>query len=121
MDKNGSKMCKEFYKVCSYDRYRKCNDTAYEEDSECGLVGDPSFLYIKVTNTTTVESIPAETTSVATVPTITVETTTATSTKTSKPEQGNVRDFHISLSLTFHLAIHIYRHADIFSQVPQLQ
>ena len=39
--------CNAFYKVCSYDRYRKCNDTAYEEDSECGLVGDPSFLYIK--------------------------------------------------------------------------
>ena len=39
--------CKAFYKVCGYDRYRKCNDTAYEEDSECGLVGNKSFLYIK--------------------------------------------------------------------------
>ena len=39
--------CNAFYKVCSYERYRKCNDTAYEEDSECGLVGNKSFLYIK--------------------------------------------------------------------------
>ena len=39
--------CNAFYKVCSYERYRKCNDTAYEEDSECGLVGNLSFLYIK--------------------------------------------------------------------------
>ena len=39
--------CNAFYKVCSYERYRKCNDTAYEEDSECGLVGNSSFLYIK--------------------------------------------------------------------------
>ena len=39
--------CNAFYKVCSYDRYRKCNDTAYEEDSECGLVGEPSLLHIK--------------------------------------------------------------------------
>ena len=39
--------CNAFYKVCSYERYRKCNDMAYEEDSECGLVGDPSLLHIK--------------------------------------------------------------------------
>ena len=39
--------CNAFYKVCSYERYRKCNDTAYEENSECGLVGDPSSLHIK--------------------------------------------------------------------------
>ena len=39
--------CKAFYKVCGYDRYRKCNDTLYEEDSECGLVGNLSVLYIK--------------------------------------------------------------------------
>ena len=39
--------CNAFYKVCSYERYRKCNDMAYEEDSECGLVGDLSLLHIK--------------------------------------------------------------------------
>ena len=52
-------------------------------------------MYYVVTNTTTTESIPAETTSVATEPTSTVETTTKTSTKTQKPEQGIVRHFHI--------------------------
>ena len=54
-----------------------------------------SSIYFVVTITTTAESIPAETTSVATEPTITVETTTTTSTKTQKPEQGIVRHFHI--------------------------
>ena len=38
--------CHSFYKVCEYDRFRKCNDTAYEEDSGCGELG-LSDLYIK--------------------------------------------------------------------------
>ena len=38
--------CNSFYQVCEYDRFRKCNDTAYMEDSECGELG-LSDLYIK--------------------------------------------------------------------------
>ena len=41
------KYCYAFYKVCEYDRFRKCNDTAYEEDSGCGDHLGPSLLYIK--------------------------------------------------------------------------
>ena len=55
-----------------------------------------SSIYFVVTNTTTTESIPAETTSGKREPTIAVETTTTTSTKTPKPEQGIVRHFHIT-------------------------
>ena len=41
--------CHMFYRVCSYSRFRKCDDaagTAYEEPSTCGLLG-PSTLYKK--------------------------------------------------------------------------
>ena len=37
--------CNKFYEVCGYGRFRKCNDTAYEELSECGLASVSSTLY----------------------------------------------------------------------------
>ena len=36
--------CNMFYKVCNNTRFRKCNDTAYEEASECGDVLGPTIL-----------------------------------------------------------------------------
>ena len=37
--------CKMFYRVCGYNRFRKCNDNAYEEESECTDILVPSMLF----------------------------------------------------------------------------
>ena len=38
-------LCKMFYRVCGYNRFRKCNDNAYEEESECTDILVPSMLF----------------------------------------------------------------------------
>ena len=38
--------CNMFYDICEYSRFRQCNDTAYVEESGCGLIGN-SVLYRK--------------------------------------------------------------------------
>ena len=43
-------LCNMFYKVCGDEsdvRFRKCNKTAYEEESGCGEILKPSTLYKK--------------------------------------------------------------------------
>ena len=37
--------CKMFYRVCGYKRFRKCNENAYEEASECTDILVPSMLF----------------------------------------------------------------------------
>ena len=39
-------LCKMFYRVCGYNRFRKCNDYAYEEEaSGCTDILVPSMLF----------------------------------------------------------------------------
>ena len=41
-------LCKMFYRVCGYNRFRKCNDNAYEESaSECTDIFGLSMLFKK--------------------------------------------------------------------------
>ena len=42
--------CNKFYEVCGYGRFRKCNDTAYEALSECGLASFSSSTLYKTGN-----------------------------------------------------------------------
>ena len=39
-------LCDMFYDICGQSRFRQCNDTAYVEESGCGVIGN-SVLYRK--------------------------------------------------------------------------